>query len=295
MRKNLLFVGAFVLALSSCIETPPPIIFGSGQSQILQDTIYALSPADIPSADPQNILIEDMTGVRCSNCPKASKAAKAVKDTFGNRVVVLGLYSQSPTNLTFPYSGYEDLRTEEAQLIGSNIFNFQNQLPAGGVNRRLFSGQTNLNYDYKLWLDGSIQLYHTNSIVNMELTKKAVNDSTFDIGAKLVFTDKPNYDPFVSIALLENNISHPQIQPDNSEDYNYKHEHVLRKMYTPYNGTPIFSAGDIQPDRGVVVERVWQITIPNNVNTDEASVAVFLNYNDANSKEVIQCLEIKLK
>lgn len=295
MHKKLAVLALIVTAFASCVENPPPVNLGKDKTVIQNDTIYKLSEANIPNADPQNILIEDMTGVRCSNCPKASKAAKAVKDTFGDRVVILGLYSTSPDNLTWPFSGYEDLRRPDAQLIGTNIYNFQNQLPAGGVNRRLFAGQSSLNYDYKLWMDGAIQLYHENSIVNLQLTKEQVDDTTFNIGAKITFTSTPDYDPFVSIALLEEGIPHPQTQPTGVDDMNYIHYHVMRTMYTPYNGEPIFKTGDIEPERGVVVERVWQIVVPDYVDVNKASVALFLNYNDANSKEVLQCMEIELK
>jgi hypothetical protein len=294
MLKRVAIILTAVFAIASCTESDPPIIFDNA-SEILKDTVYQLAEADIPAANSRNILIEDVTGVRCPNCPKAAGSAEHIKDTFGSRVVVLGLYSTDPSNLTFPFSGDEDLRTTDAQLIGTNIFEFSNQLPAGGVNRKLFTGQSNINYDFKLWLNGAIQLYHTNSIVNMSLNRTQINDSTYQIAGKFTFTDQPDFNPFVSIALTEDNLNSTQRQPNGADDPTYIHEHVLRKMYTPYNGTPLVKPTDIQPNRGVVVEKVWEITIPENVDINEASIAVFLNYNDANSKEVLQCLEIKLK
>ncbi len=295
MLKKLALFAFTLFTIVGCIETLPPVNFGGNSAAILKDTVYQLPEASIPSPDLKNILIEDLTGVRCSNCPTAAASAKQVKDTFGNRVVVLGLYPTDPNNLTFPYSGDEDLRKKDAQLIGANIYDFANQLPAGGVNRRQFSGQPNLNYNYNLWLNGAIEIYNEAALVNIELTSTKVDDSTYDVGAKFIFTKEPDFTPFVTIALLEDHITATQKQPDNSEDANYVHEHVFRQMYTPYNGEPLVPSTGMQPDRGVVVEKLWQVVVPDYVNHDEASVAVFLNYNDAASKEVLQCLEIKLK
>lgn len=41
--------------------------------------------------------------------------------------------------------------------------------------------------------------------------------------------------------------------------------------------------------------RGWKIVIPDGVDINEASIAVFLNYNDNENREVFQCTEESLK
>jgi len=48
-------------------------------------------------------------------------------------------------------------------------------------------------------------------------------------------------------------------------------------------------------ERGTVIEKGWELVIPENVNTQNASIVILVNYNDGNNKEVIQCQELKLK
>jgi hypothetical protein len=47
----------------------------------------------------RNVLIEDFTGHRCKNCPKASKAIEALVDAYGSRIIGLAIHA-GPGNFT---------------------------------------------------------------------------------------------------------------------------------------------------------------------------------------------------
>jgi hypothetical protein len=70
----------------------------------------------------------------------------------------------------------------------------------------------------------------------------------------------------------------------------YLHKHVLRKMYTPFTGTSLVSGAS----EGNAMEASWRVYLPDYVNKANASLVFFLNFNEENNKEVIQCLELKL-
>jgi len=291
MVKHLvLFVS--VLFVFGCKESLPPINFDEDLT-LLKDTTYVLAEGDIPAAEDQTIVVEDLTGVRCSNCPKAAETAKNIKDQFGSKAVVIGIYPEEPKNLAFPYPGFPDLRTKVSQQVAADIFQFSNQLPGGGVNRRKFSGQTAINNSFNTWVNSSNIVDGEKSAINLSLDKRAVNDSTYELLGEFVFFGDVVGEPFVSIFLLENNIAHPQTTNTGTNN-EYVHQHVLRSMYTPYNGSPLGLAVN-EISRGVVVERGWEIVLPNNVIKDESSLVVMLNYNLPDNKEVLQCKEIKLK
>jgi len=279
---------------SACEESIPPINFCGEQTVTLKDTAYTLTESNIPEADFRGILIEDITGVKCVACPNAAAAATAIQnDATTNPVVILGLYPTGFRALTFPFPDYIDPRTEVAQNIGANIYNFAS-LPAGGVNRKVFDGETKRDIDFGTWANRANTFSGEKATVNLNVVVDQVDDTTFNINGDFVFMETLVADPFVTIMLLENNIKHPQYY-EGGTDYEYKHKHVVRAAYTPYNGTPLLTGDIDQTSRGLRVEKGWQIVVPEGVVLDEASIAVFLNYNDNENKEVIQCTEVKLK
>jgi len=65
-----LTVGAMV----SCDEELPPVIMTEEEKPLL-DTFYIGS---VPAASVKKVLLFDVTGVRCNNCPKAAVLAKSL-------------------------------------------------------------------------------------------------------------------------------------------------------------------------------------------------------------------------
>ena len=292
--KKLIAILAVVAVWSACKESVPPIVFGDDETVTLRDTAYIVASADIPEAQFRGVLIEDITGVKCIACPNAAAAAAEIKDNATtNEVVILGLYPTGFRALTFPFPDYIDPRTEVAQNIGANIYQFAS-LPAGGINRKIFDGETQRDISFNTWVNRSNSFAGEKSDVNIDVTVDQVNDSTFNVNGDFVFTTATDSDPFVTLILLEDNIKHPQYYSGGT-DKEYNHKHVVRKAYTPYNGTPLLNGEISETSRGLRVEKGWQIIVPNGVVVDEASIAVFINYNDDENREVAQCTEVKLK
>ena len=296
MKKTAIYA-VLMFGVFACKEAEPPINLNGQESLVLKDTCYQLVGSEIPLPENRGVLIEDLTGVRCVACPNAARAAKEIKEASSNNpVVILGLYTRFPKSLTTPFGSYEDLRSDEAQLIGTNIYSFSNILPAGGVNRKLFDGETTININHETWLGKANSFSDEKAIVNISLAAEQKDDTTFKVQADFVFTSDPISEPFYSLFLLENEINHPQ-KYFGGTDSAYVHQHVLRKAYTPYNGEPLLTSDSNceSVSAGTTVEKGWEITIPQNVNTQNASVVVLVNYNDGNNKEVVQCRELKLK
>lgn len=298
MKKILLILcaGLFVYG---CEETKPNVFPNTG-AQTLEgvDTTYRIEEADVPDADFRGILVEDLTGVRCVACPNAAEAAAVIKEnSTTNEVVILGLYPTDPKVLTSPYSEYPDLRTEIAQDVAENIFDFANLLPGGGVNRVMFNGESRLNITYTTWANRANSFTGEKSIVNIAATaeESTENDTTINLSATFNFTGDAESNPRITLFLLEDDIKHPQKTQDGKED-DYKHKHVVRKSYTPYNGSDLLTGDEItEASRGTVVERGWKLSIPSYVNLDNASIAILVSYSTDETREVIQCTELKLR
>ena len=269
-----------------CEEIPPPIDYGNG-ALVLRDTNYVLPSLQDPIQD-KGILIEDLTGVRCPNCPDAAIRAKELKANNPDRVVVVGLYTEQPNNLTFPHSGDEDLRREQSTNLYTNIYGSP-PLPGGGVNRKVYSGQNQINQVHALWGSSVNNEKPLKSVVNLEVEAQQKDDSTYVVQSKFTFNEDLNTQSFVSVMLLENEL-HASQSTDTGDNHEYVHEHVLRTMFTPYNGSPLFDS----PEKGRVIEKGWEFVIPKGINLDKASIVVLVNRNDADNKEILQCLEVKL-
>lgn len=284
--KLVAFSLVVLLGFSACEEILPPIDF-SKPVEKRKDTTYVNSNVTEPIQD-KGILIEDLTGVRCVNCPTAALRAKSLDSMYPDRVAVVGLYTAAPVNLTFPHDNSEDLRTEFATNIYTNLYSSP-PLPAGGINRKIFDGQNEINQANQLW-PSRVQIeLPLKSDVNLDISVSRDNDSTVVLHTKQIFRKNIDKEVFISILLLENDIEASQSTPT-GEDHEYVHEHVLRHMYTPYNGTPLYN----KPENGRVIEKDYVLVVPSHVNQDHATFVVFLNLNEAGNKEVLHVKEVHL-
>lgn len=294
MKKIAAILG-IVLMMVSCTESEPPIDFGRSGILLWFHGAEQLSLSDLPEKQYRGILIEDLTAVKCVGCPGAAEAAKQIKSAEeNNEVVVLGLYTQAPPSLTNPHKGDPDMRTEAAQLIGTNIFDFGNNLPGGGVNRKVFDGESEINIPFTTWASNANEFKDEKSIVNLEIQKSVKNDSTMIFKCFVTFLEEPMETPFLSLFLLENEITAAQSYLDRIEE-GYVHSHVVRENITPYNGMPLKVSDGPEITIGSKIEVEYHVQIPADMDWSKSSIAALVNYNAADNKEVIHCTEVKLQ
>ncbi|MBU3744685.1 MAG: hypothetical protein FGM61_09110, partial [Sediminibacterium sp.] len=130
--------------LPGCDEELPPIVMVETEKPLL-DSAYQ---GAVPSPQTKTVLLMDITGVRCNNCPKAAKLAHQISDENPGRVAILALYPSTPLLLTLPWPGYDTLVTPEAQQIASSLGSV-GQLPLGSIDQVLVGGTRLI--DRSLW------------------------------------------------------------------------------------------------------------------------------------------------
>ena len=288
MKKLLLII--CVATLASCYETPPAVDFSAPDLFLLEKKVTVLEVAERPDVVGKNVLIEDITGVRCKNCPDAAERAREIKELYPDRVVVVGLYTGLFPTLTGSIEGDQSLSTQEASDIHSILYGGV-PLPGGGVNRKLYEGQSSINQIKTVWLGRTNAELDLDADVNLNGELTWVNDTTLDLAASMYFQNSIGSQVYFTIMLLEDGIVTKQVGSDGSIIEHYEHEHVLRKTYTPYQGSPLIN----EPSEGDEVDITWRMYLPNDVNYQKSSVVLFINLNDENNKEVLQCLELKMK
>jgi len=143
MKKTILALFVSLLILSCC-EIPPFVDF-SEPILLARDTTYITN--DVPSTVLKNVLLEDISGVRCKNCPKAAKIAHDIQSNNDpGRVVVMTLHSKIYNNNTAPHpAGKNTLNTKKPTEMVSGWLVERMGWPAGAVVRKLLNGfQTRL-------------------------------------------------------------------------------------------------------------------------------------------------------
>ncbi len=95
-----------------------------------------------PPAGDRNVLVEDYTGHRCGNCPRAAKSVYDLKATYGDNLIIMGIHAGGFANVLPPSAPYYtyDFRTPEGTELDTDFGISVAGNPNGMVNRRQVNG-----------------------------------------------------------------------------------------------------------------------------------------------------------
>lgn len=303
MRNSILAISCIVMLLASCTEKPPVINFGGGTAV---DTTYVLDPADIPVAQPHNVLMEEYTGASCTNCPAAHKVLEQIEKDHPGRINLLGLYITGPLQTKPPHHAKFDFRDKDATLISTEIYGGVNILPSGGIDRVPVNGS--IRIEKGLWVSNIESQLNVNEPVNIELASSYDSASGMaTVIVTLTYTGEVDYAHNLSIAVAESGIIDVQEYPANDPEHpgadeEYEFNNVFRGMVTPapfgdqiLPAMPVKEAGRVVIrkytfDLASLVDEGDEVTV---INPDNCKVVAFVNR--ADDYRIIQSNEIRLK
>lgn len=293
--KKYIVILCFVALLNACKEDGPFIDFSPTHVKLQGDTDYVAST--VATAQLHNVLLEDITGVKCPNCPASHAIAKAISDANPGRIVIAALHTFSNdffTNPNPPSSGYLDFRDLDstADYIVTKLLDNPTSLPLGSINRKKFPAETYRNFssskfsayaNQELILPDSINLDITNSYnsVSREVT----------IVVKMECTQDIPHDVYLSVGITENKIIGRQ-KDGITDVYNYEHNNIFRKMLTIKTGFKINSPTLVMDAKKVVI-RVFKYNLPPAWNENNCNVIGIL-HNNSVVIDVMQCQEKKI-
>jgi Outer membrane protein Omp28 len=285
MKNSLLLTSLFLFILTSCEEVPPFIDFGATEQT--KDTTYITS--NIPAPQHKAVLIEDITGVQCNNCPKAAtKAKEIITQKTEDSVVLIGVYTTHLPNFTTPYSGFPDL---------TNMYSFQivdalgapTGLPSGYVDRAIISPQTVRFNAYTTWGNLVNTRLKLKTKVNIEI-EKTLTANLVTAKLKLTYTENESSTHKYSLFLTENNVESKQAMPDGAKPKDdYIHNHVLRYAFGLSTGNPLKES----LVAGRVFEKELSYEIPSNIVPANCYLVCVVT--DAITNEVVNVRQISLK
>jgi len=284
-----LFSSVLLLILVACEEVPPLINYEESKS--LKDTTYVLSTVPVP--EPKNALLEDVSGVKCVNCPDATVIAKSIMKAFPGRVYTTVMHPNlnSLSSFVSPITkaGHEskyDFRTDDAKEI-LELCGIPGALPRGFINRRKFSDQPNRFIGRTDWYVKCEQEIQGTTPVNIDI------ESTFDdvkqegiANVKFTYTSAVTNKQYFSILLIEDSIIDVQEYQDPitfEVKYNnqYVHMFVLRDVVTFAQGDVVAKDTATSFVPGRVFEKEYKYTMNVSetikINPKNAKLLVFVH------------------
>lgn len=266
--KNMLIIVLMLYVAFSCDKIEAPYL---EKQNINNDT----------STYVQKVLIEEFTGHRCGNCPRAHEKLYQLKQIYGNKLIGISIHSgffAMPLPPNYP----SDFRTSVGDEITS-AFGIS-QYPSGMVNRKTYNGNIILSHDsWAEAVEAIIQQQPSLGIKIQNSYQSSQNTVTTSVEVKILQTI--NVPVKMVVYAIEDSIISAQTDYEQNPTLipNYVHMHVLR---TSFNGTwgndipvQIKTVGD-------TIKRTFTISWNNNWNETQSSVVVVL-YNSANN-EIIQ-------
>jgi hypothetical protein len=267
--KNLAFLGMSVSVLT-CTEIPIE----------LKDPI-------IPESD-RIVLIEELTGASCPNCPKGSAAIENILTKFPGKVVAVGIHGDFLAKPTAK-SKY-DFRNPKAKDL-ENWFKPWFGKPSASINRVPDETNTLMIDLPDLWqaaVETELQKEHKLNLlmdVKYDMASRRVD---IEIAA-IPLTDLPgNY--AISVYLLETGIVDAQSNGSVILE-DFKHKHVLRDMLTRFDG----DAFGNNLTAGSIFKRNYSYTLPETPAglwlPERMEVVAMVSHNESNDKSVLQAVE----
>lgn len=244
-----------------------------------------------PVVSDRVVLVEEVTGVRCPNCPSGSAKIESLLEQFPEQVVAVAIHGDF---LTVPYNESKfDLRNEFASDLENYLKPWEGK-PAAFVNRTKFD-------DEPLTAIGEFDLL--SSYVSEELNKahrielflsSAYNATTrnLELNLGILPLEDISGEFRINVMLTESKIIDRQANVGSVIEA-YEHNHVLRMMLTPFDGEPFTDL--LQKDD--LSNHTFTFTVPVEDeiwNVENMYVVAFVSNHDGDLKEVIQAKEITI-
>ncbi len=298
MKKTFIGFAAFVaLFAASCKEHGVSI---DGNDSLAEDTTYVSSTVE--QAEVKNFLTEEMSGVRCGNCPEGAIILEELNESNGNRFRVVAIHQGSLTNpITerVPKS-IQDFTTDDGKKILQLIFGEQGNKPCvsfdrwpigNGTNKYLVDGAS--NWPPKI---AEMKSKRDKTPVNLKVESKFnAEKSQYDITVTLNYTQAVTTDNKLFVYLTENNIKDAFVESDTMITYN----HVFRKAVTAADGRLILNNVEKGPGRVYIYRAALKIDktdakqkfwVPENMK-----VVAFVSNGTVEDKSVLQVQETNLQ
>lgn len=228
----------------------------------------------------KNVLIEDFTGQRCSNCPLATEKIHEMQEAFGKEHIVAVAIHGGALGVSETDKPAVGLANEQGEQLYS-YWKVETQ-PNGLVDR--VGGLK----DFAEWMGAAVPRLYQTPKVQLAATA-SVDEATRRLSLQVSATATEDLQGKLQVWLTESNLVRIQTLPaewggGNQKDY--VHNHVFRTAVTDLHGDAL-ALGAGSPE-----QRSFTCTLAETWNPAEMA-AVVIYYNDAEG--VLQVIDLPLQ
>lgn len=235
---NIILYLFIVLILNSCTEK-----------------VIILPQPVIPSSD-KILLIEELTGVECKNCPDGANVIKAIEETYPHKVITIAIHAGS---LTHPLASSKyDLKSEDGSKLEKTWL--YPSKPAAAFNRQQYADQDGIPVaGYSNWQTYAGDELEKDNVIFCSVFVN-FNSNTRELNAEVTLIPEKDLAGSFNINLFvtESKIIDSQLQPNGSVMEDYVFENVLRDIITPFDGELIGS--DLKEN--ITIKKTFSYTLP---------------------------------
>ena len=234
------------------------------------DRLIYVKPAEVGRA----VLIEDLTGQRCINCPTGTDIINGIIQTYGeDNVIAVGIHS-GPLGFT-GNSKRVGLMTDTGDEYYTYWANGTNLgQPSAIFNRKKGPSDNLNNWAAEVGLIISEKANLSIDITNAYDAKK--RELTTKVGA---FGVNGTVNGKLQVWIVEDGIKAMQMMPDGSANQKYIHNHVFRAAV---NGT---WGEEVTVKEGETTSKDYSYVLPETWNAENISVVAFV-YNKSGVENV---------
>lgn len=186
----------------------------------------------------KNVLVEDFTGQKCINCPKAAEEIARLQQVYGERLIAVSIHggSLSLSENASPAGLANTQGDDYVSHWGINSF------PKGWVDR---SGAT---IDFEQWGASIVNRFSVAPKVDIVVTPTTTVDAnTTSVAFNVDVTGLENAQGKLQVWLTESNVKAIQLMPDGERNKDYLHNHVFRaSVSAPYGDDMTIVKGETQ-------------------------------------------------
>ena len=235
----------------------------------------------------RNILIEEITGIKCVYCPDGHNEADRIAAAYNGRAFVINIHASGLAE------GEPNYKTDD----GDSLYNTFGSagLPCAYINRYPWGSSGTYPKGRGEYSSCSYKISHKPAYINIAASSTIDTASRkLTVHVQAYFTDTTSATSLLNVALIQNNILGPQsgaarFYPEHYDSITgmYTHNHMFRKFLTGTWGEEIPYTG-----KGSLFERTITYTIPEqlgrgniDVVLEDLEIIVFVTqpsfYNDA--------------
>lgn len=245
-------------------------------------------PVSIPelTVGDRKVLAEELTGVRCPNCPDGTATLVSLSDQLGDNLVVVSIHAAPGYDEPYPES-HNDFRTTDGTTL-ANYIGTASFFPTAAINRGIVPPETEPFLPRAIWSGIISEQLSQQPLVGLFMNTE-FDETSRQLNVEVTIAPEATLQGEHRLTVL--------ITQDSIQDYqkkgleklsDYYHRHVLRDVLSQPTGDVLEEA--LTPSAAVT--KTYSVTLPADWEAKHCSVVAFVHHGVTPDKEVLQVEEV---